>query len=75
LFAAGERSAVAEALVFAIRLGWDAVLFGSPPRAVIRLSHDDDIDIMARSAKEISRVTDALVRLGLSKSKFARRMG
>lgn len=41
LFAAHDKSELQTALIFALRLGWDASLFASPGRVKVHFSHDD----------------------------------
>lgn len=45
LFVGDEMALFAEAIEFALRLGWDAVVAAKPKRQLVLLSHDYRIDI------------------------------
>jgi hypothetical protein len=63
LFDAGEHSALAKVIEWAIYMGWDALIATKPNKAVIHLSHDDRITIYARSKP--SELITRLTALGL----------
>ncbi|HEV2188878.1 MAG TPA: hypothetical protein VGR70_16845 [Stellaceae bacterium] len=67
-FERGEHPNTAKAIEFAIYAGWDAVVFGSPLQSLFRLSHDDYIELHARSREELSATAMGLVQLGLALS-------
>lgn len=67
-FGRSEGLSAAKAIEFAIYTGWDAVAFASPLQSLIRLSHDDYIELQARSREELSAASKGLVQLGLALS-------
>jgi hypothetical protein len=44
-FARGEAELLSNAIVFALELGWDALLAATPKRQLLLLSHDDRMEI------------------------------
>ena len=61
-FAAAEGDALAEAIAFALRLGWDAWLDGNLGRKLIVFSHDDRVEVHRGCERHI--LTRDLLRLG-----------
>jgi hypothetical protein len=66
LVAPDEKTTLAEAIEFAVDLGWDAVVLMRPLRCIIALSHDDIITVQSRH--NVTALADALGRLGLSET-------
>ena len=60
-----ERTVIANLSELAIVIGWDSMLLAKPNRAVIYLSHDDDITV--QSDRNISSLSAALAELGLTR--------
>ncbi len=66
-FAASEPTQLAKAIRFAIHAGWDTAVFACPSLCLIRLSHDDFIEVHAHSRDTIEKLSTSLSKLDLSR--------